>query len=328
MLRILCIEDKDGIIGIAPLRKSRYRLAGPFGYDVIEPLAYRGLNPEGADYTGLILTKRAAECLRRFLDYLVKHDSWDFIYLMDIPETSAIPNLLSQMSNELPLRFKAEEGRKCPYAPLPNSTEILMKTFGPRFRKHLRQCARKLQSDFHKVEFKRYDEMGSVEETMRFFFELHQKRCKSKGLPGVFANREIRDFYVDLARLFANKGWLALYFLTVNDEPIAAQYSFEYANKMFFALGGFDPRYARYSIGNLLCLRIMEKCIERRLVEFDFLKGDESYKFYWTAEYRTNMEFRFVNQKVTSNIYDQGIRAMKRVGIGRMLGRFSAVSYA
>ena len=87
-LRILYIEDKDGLIAIAPLRKSRYGFAGPFSYDVIEPLAFRGLNPEGADYTGLILTKKRVECLRLFLEYLAKHDSWDFIYLMDIPETS------------------------------------------------------------------------------------------------------------------------------------------------------------------------------------------------------------------------------------------------
>jgi hypothetical protein len=326
-LRILCIEDKDGVMAIAPLRKSRYRLAGPFSYDVIEPLAYRGLNPEGADYTGLILTKRSVECLKLILDYLAKDDSWDFIYLMDIPGTSAIPSLLSQMSGKLPLRFRAEEYVNCPYLPIPDSTEILMKTLSHKFRKNLRKCTRKLQSDFHKVEFKKYDEIGSVEETMRSFFELHQKRCKSRGLPGVFANQEIRDFYIDVARLFANKGWLALYFLIVNDEPIAADYCFEYANKMYYALGGFNPRYANYSIGSLLTLRIIEKCIERRLEEIDFLKGNESYKFCWTAKYRTNMMFRFVNKKVISNIYDQGIKAMKRVGIDRMLDRFSAVRY-
>jgi hypothetical protein len=76
-LRILCIEDKNEIIAIAPLRQSRFGFASPLGYEVIEPLGYRGLMPERADYTGLILAEREAECLQLFLNYLVEHDDWD-----------------------------------------------------------------------------------------------------------------------------------------------------------------------------------------------------------------------------------------------------------
>src|SRR3990170_7916708 len=60
-LRILVIEDKKEIIAIAPLRQSRYSFGPLLGYNVIEPLGYRG-----ADYTGLILTERQQECLQLF----------------------------------------------------------------------------------------------------------------------------------------------------------------------------------------------------------------------------------------------------------------------
>lgn len=318
-LRILCLADKTGIIAIAPLRQSRYSYAGLLSYNVIEPLAYRGLNPEGADYTGLLIAEREIECLKKFFNYLVKDNSWDFVYLLDFSEISTLMSSLPKMPQKIQQKLAIEKGALCPYTPLPNSIDEFFKQLSPKFRKNLRRSMKKLQDNFGKVELKKYDEIGSVEESMSIFFKLHQKRCNSKQLPGVFATPEVCNFYVEVAKLFAEKGWLALYFLTLNDEPIAAQYSFKYANKLYYALGGFDPQYSDYSIGNLLCLKMLQKSIEENLTEFDFLKGDEKYKFNWTAKYRTNMGIKFANQKLSSRFYDWGIRIMKRTKISKFL---------
>lgn len=318
-LRILCIEDKNKIIGIAPLRQSRLGFVGPFGYDVIEPLGYRGLMPEGADYTGFILMERKAECLQIILSHLVENNAWDFIYLFNVPETSVISDLVTRVPQVVPLKFETEKGAVCPYIQVPNSIDNFMETLGFKFRKNLRRNMRKLEDNFKKVELKKYDEVGSVEETMKLFFKLHQKRCEYRGLPGVFAKQEICNFYTDVARLFADKGWLALYFLTVDSEPVAAHYCFEYNNKMYFALSGFDPTYSKYSVGNIIQLKIIEKCIEKRLEEYDFLKGGEAYKFNWTAKYRRNLRITFVNKKFTSNLYDLGLRTIKKLRINQLL---------
>ena len=320
-LRILCLEDGTHIIGMAPLRQQRLKLAGPVGYELIEPLAYRGLMPEGADYTGIILTERETECLHSLFNYLANDGSWDFMYLMDVQGTSTIPSLLNQMSNSIPFRFETGKGAICPYMLLPNSPDALMKSFGPRVRKNLRRQLRNLQSDFHSVELKKYNALGSVQETMESFFELHQKSCKNRGLPGVFATQEVRNFYTDVARQFADNGWLALYFLTVDDRSVAAYYCFEYSNKMLYALSGFDPDYSSYSVGNLLLLKIIEKSIAKGLGELDFLKGDEAYKFRWTSSYRQNLKITFVNNKFTSNLYNFGISNIKRLKMSELLQR-------
>ena len=321
-LRILCIEDENKIIAIAPLRQSRYGFQAPFGYDVIEPLGYRGLTPEGADYTGLILTERQAECLQLFLNHLVEHNDWDFIYLMDVPETSIIPDLLAKMSKAVPITFELEKGAICPYISIPNSMDIFLRELSSKFRKNLRRCMRNLEKDHQRVELKRYDEFGSVEEAMKIYFELHQKRWKLKHIPGVFNTQEVRDFYRDVAKLFADNGWLALYFLTANGEPIATQYCFEYKQKMYYALGGFDPNYSQYSVGSLILMKVIEKCIEKKIEEYDLLKGGEPYKFRYTAKYKTNLGIRFVNKRFTSNLYHWGIKTVKQTKINKILGKF------
>jgi len=321
-LRILYIEDKNEIIAIAPLRRSSYGFASPLGYEVIEPLGYRGLNPEGADYTGLILAEREAECLQLFLNHLVEHDDWDFIYMYDLPRTSMIPDLLPKISKVIP-KFELEKGVLCPYLSIPNSMDIFLKELSANFRYNLRRCVRKLDKDYQRVGFKRYDALGSVEEAMDIFFQLHQRRWKSKHMLGAFNTREVRNFYKNVAKLFADNGWLALYFLTVDDEPIAGLYSFEYSQKMYGALSGFDPYYSKYSVGNLVLLKVIEKCIERKMKEFDFMKGGESYKFRYSVKYRRNLRIRFVNKKFTSNLYNWGIKMAKRMKVDKILEKNS-----
>lgn len=324
-LRILCVKDRNEVIAIAPLRQSRFNFVSWLGYDVIEPLGYRGLMPEGGDYTGLLLGEKEKECLNLFLKYLEKHNDWDFIYMYDVPETSAIPDLLRRTTNSN-LKFEIIKGAICPYVPIPISVDSFYKELSRMFRKNLRRYMRKLKEECGKVELKKYNEIGSVKETMNLFFELHQKRWKSKHMPGVFSTQTIRNFYMDLAKKFASKGWLFLYFLTVNDEPVAAKYCFEYNQKMFSALSGFDPDYSKYSVGNLLTLKIIKKCIEKKLVEFDFMKGDEPYKFGWTKKYRRNLNIRFINKRLTSRLYNWGIKTLKKAKIDKALENYQFLS--
>jgi hypothetical protein len=319
-LRILLIKDENEIIAIAPLRQSRYGFAKLFGYNVIEPLGYRGLMPEGGDYTGLILGTKEMECFGLFIKYLAEQKDWDFIYLYDVPEISSFPTLLGKMPKLI--EFEIKSGVMCPYITLPTSMNIFLEELDGKFRKNLRRCLKNLERDYGKIEIKKYSDFSSVKDAMEIFFKLHQERWKSKQMPGVFDKHVIRDFYIDVAKSFEINGWLALYFLTVNGEPIAAHYCFEYGGKLYFALGGFDLNYSRYSVGNLLTLKIIEKCIVKKLKEFDFMKGDEPYKSRWTREYRRNLNIQFVNKKLTSNLYYWGIKKLKQAEIGKTLEKF------
>ena len=321
-LRILCVKDRNEVIAIAPLRQSRFNFVSWLGYDVIEPLGYRGLMPEGGDYTGLLLGEKEKECLNLFLKYLEKHNDWDFIYMYDVPETSAIPDLLRRTTNSN-LKFEIIKGTVCPYMPLPDSIDVLFKGFTKKFRNNLRRCMRNLERDYGKVQLKKYDELWSVEQAMKILFKLNQKRWKSKGMPGTFKTQEICNFYIDVAKVFAKNNWLALYFLTVNDEPAAGLYCFEYNHKMFAAIIGFDPNYSKYSVGNLLFLKVIQRCIEKKLTEFDFMKGDEPYKFGWTKKYRRNLNIRFINKRLTSRLYNWGIKTLKKAKIDKTLEKLS-----
>jgi len=139
---------------------------------------------------------------------------------------------------------------------------------------------------------------------MKVFIKLHQKRWNSQGLPGAFANEKFRDFHLEIADLFDRRGWLGLYFLMVNDEPVSAQYTFEYKLKVYYYLAGFNPEFSDYSVGNLTTMFLLKECIKRGFKEYDMMRGDEPYKMFWTDKCRKNIEVRLVKKNLQSRFYN------------------------
>ena len=73
-LKILYTEEKDRIIGIAPLIKSKRSFKKIFNYTVIEPLA-----KENTDYSGFILAENEIQSLITIIKYLTFQKDWDDI---------------------------------------------------------------------------------------------------------------------------------------------------------------------------------------------------------------------------------------------------------
>ena len=297
-LRILCVENKNEVIAIAPLKQSRTKFAHLFDYEVISPLGFGA-----ADYTGFLFTELENESSKSILSYLLDSKDWDFIYFYEFPGTSMNLDLFRGMAHNV-TKFELEKGAICPYLSLPTSMDSIMQGLTSKFRKNLRRSMNKLVQDYKRIEIKRYDEVGSVEKSMNLFFELHQKRWNLKGRKGVFHIKERQDFWLDIAKCFSDRGWLALHFLTVVDNPVAAIHGYQFNQKVFDALTGFDPDYSQYSVSNLLLQKLIEKCITNRIDEFDFLAGDESYKFSWTKAYRRNLNLKILSGRIDSNFYD------------------------
>jgi CelD/BcsL family acetyltransferase involved in cellulose biosynthesis len=55
---------------------------------------------------------------------------------------------------------------------------------------------------------------------------------------------------------------------------------------MYFFQPGFDPEFRKLHVGKVLLARVVERCYEEQLTEFDFLRGTEEYKFDWTSQKR------------------------------------------
>ena len=296
-LKILCAVEQEKILGIAPLRKTRRQILGTnFGYEAIEPLTYRH-----SDYTGIITTKRKSECIKLFLNHLYSQKDWDIMYLNDIPDSSSALKQLLNVHTQIP-DFTIKKGMKCFYIKIPKSTEELWNGLSANFRASLRKSMRRLQRDIGDIDLVEYEKIMNLEQAMKLFFDMHQKRLNYLGKAGAFKTQIFRDIYMDLAKLMDEKNWLRLYFLTVNNKPVSTAFTYEYGSRIFGQLVGFYPEFSKYGVGNITIFKLLEECISKRIKELDFLQGDDKYKSKWTKNYRNTVDITFVNKKKSSKI--------------------------
>jgi len=312
-LMILLAEDGEKIVAIAPLMRSVYRLLG-FRLRKIEFFA------EHTDYCNFILAEKKAESLKLFLKYLDKL-SWDYLELKEIPETAESITILRKIRRKTHIQNETVSS-KCPYIPLSVSWDVFVKELSGNKRRNLRRRMKRLKEKY-KVGFKKQDEIDSLQQDMKTFFYLHQKRWRSKGLGGSFGeDPKFRDFLLDVSKCFAEKRWLNLSFLTANDEPISAALCFEYNKTLYYYHPGFDPVYSKYSIGNLLIMHLIQDSIQKGIEKIDFLKGAESYKSDWTSLSRDNLEIRYVRNRLFPILYDRITRSERYDWIKRSNNSF------
>ncbi len=98
----------------------------------------------------------------------------------------------------------------------------------------------------------------------------------------VAARTETRRFYADVARRAAARGRLRLFFLRLDEAPIAFIFALQQGGVLYLIKGGFDPARGRMSPGQLLLERVIEQTFTTGLDRIELLGGDEAYKLAWT----------------------------------------------
>ena len=219
-------------------KEGSVSLVAPVMYSTCKVLGSRRSKVEfvaagDSDYQGFIITnfQDATVTVNHLIESIMEYSNdVDCIILKDIPEDSSTAKLLEGIKEEA-IGATHSTVTSCPYVKLPDTYEIYRQTLGSNMRRNLKLWEREAVKDY-RVEFVKYDKIGTVEESMKIFFKLHQKRQISKGNCGVFSDDTKRSFHIDVANAFAEKGWLGLFFLTFNDKPVSAVYSYEYNRKL------------------------------------------------------------------------------------------------
>jgi CelD/BcsL family acetyltransferase involved in cellulose biosynthesis len=190
---------------------------------------------------------------------------------------------------------------------------MFLNSLNRELRKSIRKNSRRLTENFA-VDFADTSKGTQTAEAMKIFFDLHQKRWTTKGLPGAFIDQRTTDFHLDIAERFSRKGWLGLFQLRLSGLPAAARYGFKYKSKYYAYLSGFDPRFSEFGVGNLLISFVVAECINKNISEFDFMRGAEEYKKHWNTFTRWNHQALLVRPGIVGNIKYRFSDQYRRVG--------------
>jgi len=95
------------------------------------------------------------------------------------------------------------------------------------------------------------------------------------------------DFVPGLCRTAARLGWLRLGVVRLGDVPIAAQLWLLRDGKALIYKLAYDEEFKRFSAGSVLSADMMRRAIDdERVVDVDYLTGDDGYKADWMSHRR------------------------------------------
>jgi CelD/BcsL family acetyltransferase involved in cellulose biosynthesis len=291
-LNVLLIEKEGQPMSIVPLMRTEYRIG------LIKIRALETLGSLNCNHIGLTLSGSSEEAVSVFLTYLEEEFAKGelALRLTWVPDDCAFLNLLrsriSLPASNLIMQDKVKT--LAPYITLPSTWDEYSRWLSPNRRHVLRRKLRSLEKA-HRVEFR--DCTGdNLESMLSRFIDLHERRWQSANVKGVFYDPKMEGFYRDIATQFVKKGWLHFSCLFVDNEVTSAEYGFIYNHKFYCVITARDIKYYDYNVGHLHLMRLIKYAIEKGLREFDFLRGDEPYKFHWTESARKYMNVIIVKK--------------------------------
>lgn len=308
-LNILVIEKGQQVIGIVPLKVTEYRI-GLFKLRALETMGSVNYN-----CVGLIHVDNRDEVVAAVLTYLEKEitKSRLVLRLSLVPEDSVFLTVLRERASLLSENLVIQETAKyiAPYIPLPATWDEYFSSLSQRRRQKLRWNLRGLEKE-HSVKFQLCT-ADNIEDRLTEFFALHQRRWQSVNVKGVFYASEAKQFYRDIATLLLEKGWLHFSYLDVDGEMVSALFGYIYNGKFYAGTAGRDQRYSEYSVGHLHYMFVIRDAIERGLQEFDLLRGNEPYKFYWTKSTRRYMQVIAIRRGICPGLRLKCVRTFWRL---------------
>jgi CelD/BcsL family acetyltransferase involved in cellulose biosynthesis len=267
--------DEGRLVGIAPL----FHTQSEDGQAILYMVGCRDVS----DYLDLIVERGQEEQVYgAFVDYLADDaPDWQILDLCNIPQDSQTFVRLREMAEARGYQTVVEVEDVCPIIELPATWDAYLDMLDKKQRHEVRRKLRRAEGGAN-ARFFIVDSEDELQEAMEAFVDLHQKSTPEKD---EFMDPQMQGFFYDVARILQGKGWLQLSFVEINGEKAASLLNFDYGDAILVYNSGYDPtQYSHLSPGIVVTARSIEHAIELGRDKFDFLRGDEVYKYRFGAE--------------------------------------------
>jgi CelD/BcsL family acetyltransferase involved in cellulose biosynthesis len=248
---------------------------------------------EETDYLDLIVSGDHAESAwQAILDCLCSPNfpEWHSIDLCNIPEASPSRTILAQEAQRRGFLFNEQVNEVCPVIPLADTFDGYLESIDSKQRREINRKLRRAQGADAQLVVVGPDD--DVDTAVSDFLDLLQKSTFEKR---DWLNDGRRAVFYDAARAAQKAGTLNLLFIEVRGKKAAGLFNFDYKDRIWVYNSGLDPAlFGALSLGVVITAKAIENAIENGRKTFDFLRGNETYKYRFGAEdttiYRIHLE--------------------------------------
>ncbi len=267
---LLALRQNGALVGVVPLYREKLddgqtlmKLVG--GKDICDYLDILAL-PEYRD-----------QVYQALFDFLVIEPiDWDRLDFHCVPQASPYQSLREAAARQgLFVQRQVED--VCPIIPLPATWDDYLNMLDKKQRHEIRRKIRRAEGQAH-VQWYMTSDPALLTEDMEAFFDLHRKSSPDKD--DFMSEPVMQGFFQEIARIALSRGWLELSFLLIDGQKAASMLCFAYDNRTLVYNSGYDPgQFSYLSPGIVLLSYHVQDSIAKKRAFFDFLRGDEVYKY-------------------------------------------------
>jgi CelD/BcsL family acetyltransferase involved in cellulose biosynthesis len=276
MLFVLAFRGEDRqLLGIAP-----FFIAPEGDLRVLKLVGTEDVT----DYLDLLIDReQATSVLNCLAETLFAHrQHYDALRLCNIPDGSPTLAVLADFLGAYDMSVTITPHEVCPIIPLPTTYEAYFDMLDSKQARELRRKLRRAEGSGDMSWYivgEAHDIHTELETFLHLMARSHPEKAKFLQDP-----RHVAFFKAFMPVAYA-KGWLQLNFETVLDEPVASYLNFDYGGEILVYNSGLEPnKYGALSPGIVLLAHNIEHAIVQGRRAFNFLRGNENYKYLMGAQ--------------------------------------------
>ena len=272
ILLLAVYGDKKKLIGIFPFAVETFR---------IKWLKFKTLVHGGSavtDYSYFLIdpASNSRLMIKRVLEKLVEIQpgKWDIFKIDNLSDGDIISNLFRNMM----LRTSYAGAISTEITP------IIEYSHGYEEAKKVANTKRRFKKivDDSSITHKHGTDID--EQLLQDFSRLHKFSFPDSG----FDMEKAQTFYKALINDASFNQHVCLSYISHEEKMIAAHFGFKDSRTFYYYVPTYDEKFSKYGPGQYLLWKLISLASEKKLLEFDFLRGSEKYKFNWTNKVNTN----------------------------------------
>jgi CelD/BcsL family acetyltransferase involved in cellulose biosynthesis len=271
-LWIIGCHDDGRLVGLAPWFIENHATLGR----VVRSIGCI----EVTDYLDTIVDPDYVEpVLNALAEYLLQHrDRYDTVDLCNLPESSPAYNFFPAILRQHGFDVTVKIQEVCPIIKLPRTWDEYLGLLDKKQRHEVRRKIRRAEGESEQVDWYIVGPTHNLSDEMNKFLLLMAASQPEKA--NFLKDVQNVAFFRKIVPIAYQNGWLQMSFLSINDTVVAAYLNFVYRNQVLvYNSGLLADEYGHLSAGIVLLAYNIQHAIECGREVFDFLRGNEVYKY-------------------------------------------------
>ncbi len=269
-LAVVTAHQGNRLVGVAPVFSARNR-------DGNQALLLLG-SIEISDYLD-ILARRAdlPAFLGGLLDFIAQPGKldWQLLDWHNLPESTPTLPFLQVEAEKRGWSFTREQTYHVPAIPLTGDFETYLAGIDKKQRHEIRRKMRRAEESGQNVRWYIVEDASTLDAELEAFLDLMAEDPEK----AAFLTPAMRTQMRLACRAAFECGWLQLAFLEADGQKAAGYLNFDYLNRIWVYNSGISRRFMDLSAGWVLLGYLLQWANEKKRSEFDFIRGNEDYKY-------------------------------------------------